>query len=467
MTYAQDAVGLLAWPPPMPDADHPSADPQLIRELSQLDPQRWLGAAIFDWAVIALTFWIAHAIDHPLAYALAILPIGSRQQALGALFHDASHRLVCRQRWLNDALGSVLAAWPLGLTLGGYRRYHFAHHQQLGSADDPENHHKALLRQWNLPARPPRVVLGFVGDLLGGGLPHLLAAGKLTRPVSVVEALGMLGYWVAIVGACVALGVAWIPITWVVSVATVFWAGVRLRIWTEHLGSSTTHRVHVPEWFEQLIMPHDIGLHWEHHRHPSVPFYALRRLRAALVGPPIVSLPALARAFVASDALRSGQVGDLVHARPMQPRPRRASTPAWAGPLTHVLAPLCVGALVYLLVRPRALLGDQWLAKLGASRPASSISPDALAPVLGWLPSALWTYALTAFVASVWAGAGVSRDRTRRAWLGVALAIALGWELGQAAQLWPGTFSFGDLLASIVAFCAALRYTSTSRCEDS
>lgn len=152
-----------------------------------------------------------------------------------------------------------------------------------------------MLRQWNLPARPSRVVLGFVGDLLGGGLPHLVAAGKLTRPVSVVEALGMLAYWAAIVGVCHALGVVWIPILWVLSIATVFWAGGRLRIWTEHLGTSSTHRVFVPEWFEQLIMPHDIGLHWEHHRHLSVPFYKLRDLRAALAGPPIVTLPALAR----------------------------------------------------------------------------------------------------------------------------------------------------------------------------
>lgn len=96
--------------------------------------------------------------------------------------------------------------------------------------------------------------------------------------------------------------------------------------------------------------------------------------------------------------------------------------------LTHVLAPLGVGALVYALLCPRALLGDQWLAKLGVELPASSIPSQALAPVVGWLPSALWTYALTAFVASLWAGRGVS-DRARRAWLGVALVLALGWEI--------------------------------------
>ncbi|KIG17005.1 Fatty acid desaturase [Enhygromyxa salina] len=446
---------------------NPSADPQLIRELSQLEPRRWLGAASADWAVIALTFLVVDAIDHPLAYVLAIIPLGSRQQALGALFHDAAHKLACRPSWLNDALGSALAAWPLGLTLGGYRRYHFAHHKQLGSADDPENHHKGLLRQWSLPARAPRVLLGFVGDLVGGGIPHLLAAGKLTRPVSVVEAIGMLVYWGVIFGVFVVLGLAWVPILWVVSIATVFWSGVRLRIWTEHLGTSSTHRVHVPEWFEQLIMPHEIGLHWEHHRHPSVPFYKLRALRAALPGPPIVSLPALARGFMTSAALRSGEVADLVTdlvtAPSMQSRARIRSPLRRV--LGHVLGPLGLGALIYALLRPRALLGDQWLAKLGVELPPSPISAGALAPVVGWLPSALWTYALTAFVASVWSGPA-SNDRARRAWLGVAFTIAIGWELGQAAQLWPGVFAVQDLLASVVAFFAALRYTSKLSCED-
>src|SRR5690349_2737849 len=211
----------------------------MLARLSRLEPERWLGAAIADWAVIALTFWVVAQFEHPLVYALAVIPLGSRQQALGALFHDAAHNLVTRRRRLNDALGSLLAAWPLGLTLGGYRRYHFAHHRALGSADDPENHHKGLLRQWNLPARPIRVLAGFVADLLGGGLPHLLAAGKLTRPVQVLEAIGMLLYWATIVGVCVWLGAWWIPVLWVVSIATVFWSGVRLRIWTEHLGTSS------------------------------------------------------------------------------------------------------------------------------------------------------------------------------------------------------------------------------------
>jgi fatty acid desaturase len=429
--------------------------------LSRLEPARWLGAAITDWAIIALTLLVVAQIDHPVAYVLAVIPLGSRQQALGALFHDAAHQLVTRRRIVNDVLGSLLAAWPLGLTLGGYRRYHFAHHRALGSADDPENHHKGLLRQWSLPARPGRVLAGFVGDLFGGGLPHLLAAGKLTRPVSVAEACGMLLFWAAIVSACVWLGAWWIPIVWVASIATVFWSGVRLRIWTEHLGTSSTHRISVPEWLEQLIMPHDIGLHWEHHRYPSVPFYNLAALRVRVEGPPIVSLVALARGFLASAPLPSGQVADTVHAAPISsvPDPRHTTRRAVA----LVLVPLLAGVLVYALLRPPGIVLDDWLARLGLFVPRLQFSAGWLAPIFAWLPSALWTFALTAFVGGLWPP---TLARPRRVWLAVVAVVVFGWELGQVLGCWPGCFSLADLLASVVAFSAALRYTSKGRWEN-
>jgi fatty acid desaturase len=429
------------------------ADTSSIAELTRLQPTRWLGAAVTDWAIIALTLLVVAQIDHPLAYVLAVIPLGSRQQALGALFHDAAHQLVTRRRGLNDALGSLLAAWPLGLTLGGYRRYHFAHHRALGSADDPENHHKGLLRQWNLPARPGRVLAGFFGDLLGGGLPHLLAAGKLTRPVSVLEAIGMAVWWAVIVGACVWLGVWWIPVVWVASIATVFWSGVRLRIWTEHLGTSSTHRIHVPEWLEQLIMPHDIGLHWEHHHYPSVPFYNLAALRSRVDGPPTVSLVALARGFLDSAELASGEVADTVHAAPISIPQSRWTT--WRA-VALVLVPLLAGMLVYALLRPPGIVFDEWLAGFGLSVPRLQLSTGTLAPIVAWLPSALWTFSLTAFVGWLWP----TFVRPRRVWLAVVAVVVFGWELGQALGWWAGSFSIADVLASVVAFSAALRYTS-------
>jgi fatty acid desaturase len=290
-----------------PRVTRPDVDRALLAELRELRPSRWLAAAAFDWTAIALTFVAVAAIDHPVAYALAVFPIGSRQQGLGALFHDAAHRLVCADRRLNDALGSLLAAWPLGLTLGGYRRYHLVHHRNLGTDRDPENGHKRALRHWSLPLRP-RQALHFVSDLLGAGLPHLAAAGRMTRPIRAVEASLFVAAWALVTVVAWRLSMLWVPVLWVASIATTFWSGVRLRIFTEHLGTRGTHRIGMHPLFEAIVMPHAIGLHWEHHHFPGVPFHQLRRLRDAIPAPPVVPLGALLRSLRAAPPLPSGEL---------------------------------------------------------------------------------------------------------------------------------------------------------------
>jgi hypothetical protein len=209
-------------------------------------------------------------------------------------------------------------------------------------------------------------------------------------------------------------------------------------------------------------MPHDIGLHWEHHQHPSVPFYNLAALRARMEGPPLVSLRALARGFLASATLASGQVADTVHVAPIStvPGPRHTTRRAVA----LVLVPLLAGVLVYALLRPPGIVFDDWLARLGLVAPRVQWSVGWLAPILAWLPSAVWTFAATAFVGGLWPPTLV---RPRRVWLGVVAVVVFGWELGQALGWWPGSFSIADLLASVVAFSAALRYTSKGRWENS
>lgn len=296
-----------ATPTPASTRRRPAVDPGVLAALRTRRPSRWLLACAVDWAVIASTFAIVAAVDHPFAYALAIFPLGSRQQGLGALFHDAAHGLVARSRRLNDLLGAPLAAWPLGLTLAGYRRYHLVHHRALGTDRDPEVGHRLLLPHWRLPVRR-RQLLHFASDLIGGGLPHLLAAGRMTRPVRAREAVLFVLAWAAALGLAWQLGVLWVPALWVASIATTFWSGVRLRIFTEHLGTRGTHRIRMHRVFEAIVMPHSIGLHWEHHHFPEVPFHNLPLLRERLPTPEIVDLSELLRRFRRSPPLASGRL---------------------------------------------------------------------------------------------------------------------------------------------------------------
>ncbi len=433
-------------------SDRPQIDARVLADISGPRMGPWIVAAVVDWALIAAIFALVAYLDHPIAYALALVPLGSRQQALGALFHDAAHGLVARRRPANDALGSVLAAWPLGLTLGGYRRYHFAHHQGLGTESDPEMFHKRTIPAWRLPASPALVVRSFFGDLVGGGLPHLVAAGTLTRPVSLLETAGIATFWAGIFAASYALGVVWIPLLWIAGVATVFWSGVRLRIWTEHLGTHGTHRITVPRWFSHLAMPHNIGLHWEHHHFPGVSFSNLPKLRALLPGPR-VPLGRLLNAFLTSAPLASGSVGETIDANggtaPLDDA-RAAAVEKRLSALRylfHVALPMAAGVLVYVGFRSVLPTSLAWLPRFGFLRGAL---PDR---VVGVLPDAAWAYALGACLALLW---GSSKTWVARAWMLTAPVIAALWELGQRAGIVPGFFDPLDLVFSVVAALAAV-----------
>ena len=422
---------------------------ETLAELAIPSGARFALTAALDWLVIALVFALAAWVDHPLGYALAILPLGSRQQALGALFHDAAHGVAARRSWLNEFLGGALAAWPLGLTLGGYRRYHLAHHQHLGSTADPEMRHKGALRHWRLPASPLRVALGFGGDFVLGGIPHLAYATHMTRPVRTWEVVMLGVFWAAVLAVFYLIGALWIPALFVFSIATVFWSGVRLRIWTEHTGTRGTHRITMPGLFAHVIMPHNIGLHWEHHLYPTVPFFNLGKLREAIdrtgVATAVVPLHQLVAAFFRAKAVQSGALGssidDAAFAEESELRRSRREVRALRG-VVHVGLPIGVGILIYLTMRdelPRTL---EWFSSEGGR--LVGVFPR-------WveqnLPDAVWAYALMSAVLIVW-------DEDRRTglrWaLGVLVVVVIA-ELAQAPGWVPGTFDLRDVVFSVAA----------------
>lgn len=432
----------------------PELDSAVLATLATPRPGPWVRAALVDWSVIALVFVLVKKLDHPVAYALAVFPLGSRQQALGALFHDAAHHLVSqRTRW-NDGLGNALAAFPLGLTLSGYRRYHFAHHRALGTADDPEMHHKSTLAQWALPVRPARAAAHFASDLVGAGAPHLAVAGGLTRPARAIEAGAFVAFWVAVFFVSYVVHLWWVPLLWGVSVATVFWSGVRLRIFTEHLGTRDTHRIEVPRWLAHAIMPHDIGLHWEHHHFPTVPFWNLARLREALPGPRL-PIGRLVAAFVLAPPLASGRVGtSLERLTPELADEEAARANAQLQPLRwmlHVVSPLVLGVGLYVAFRPRLPWVLAWFPYPGR---LEHVLPERLVDVA---PDAAWSYALAASLALVWAPRSGSRPSLRRlAWLAVGPVFSATYELGQRLGVVPGSYDVADLVFGVSASVLAV-----------
>lgn len=263
---------------------------------SKLKLSPWLWRVLADWFIIALCFTASHSIfvsTLPIGVKICavfplIIVIGARQHALAILGHDGAHRLITRHPLLNDLLTRLLCVYPLGMNLGGYRNFHFSHHRTVGTPADPElihkNHRYRLLgipvwAQWSAPTRIWQLCLSVLGDFLGGSIPHLGMAMYLTRKSSLIEKVAPIFFIGGVTLLCFWLKALWIVGLWFGCLVTSYWAMFRLRIWTEHVGTRHTQLVTANFWQRFLFLPHNTDHHFEHHGHPTAPFWALPKIR--------------------------------------------------------------------------------------------------------------------------------------------------------------------------------------------
>ena len=124
--------------PTHPPTHQPILSPEqdaYLRERSD-----WMGAylVLHAWGVIALAMAFFVAWPNPLSFIVAIVVIGGRQLGLAILMHDAAHRALFKNTWLNDTLGAFLCGWPVGASLTLYRPYHLSHHRHTQQKEDPD-----------------------------------------------------------------------------------------------------------------------------------------------------------------------------------------------------------------------------------------------------------------------------------------------------------------------------------------
>lgn len=270
----------------------------------------WLRDAFVDWAVIAAAMLLAGWWDHAAGYVLAVLVVGTRQHALSILGHDGAHGAVCRNRRVNDLLACVVCFWPIGVSMGGFRRFHFGHHRDVGTPDDPELlHRNASAAEWEVPVTRWRMARYLATDLLGFGIVDVLRIMYLTRPSSLSDALGPVLAGALVIGVTVLCGVPYVAVVWYAALVTSYWAVFRIRILHEHVGAEETHRLDLPRWLGWLIAPHNVWYHWEHHRWPAVPYANLPQARELDRSIPVVPLAGHWRSLIVP-AARRGQAAD-------------------------------------------------------------------------------------------------------------------------------------------------------------
>ena len=285
--------GLAPDPPQFAGSDrlHPDGRPRgtFRDELRRIPIARNTVTVMGALATPVLIAWAAVSVDHPVAWMVAALLMALAQNRLFILHHEAAHRVLFPNRWLNDAVGISLIGWlTFGTGSHGYRLGHLHHHRDEFGPNEPD-----FLLYSLYPITRASMRRKLVRDLTG------VSALRILRPrferLSEVRHRHLtyrflLGQGL-IATTFTATGHPWLYLLlWVMPWAFLYQPLNRLRAIAEHGGMTrsedrrrTSHSVRQSLLSRLFMVPCNVGYHLAHHADMTVPMWNLPRLHAALV----------------------------------------------------------------------------------------------------------------------------------------------------------------------------------------
>lgn len=293
LTLERDAIGTVTGDLYDQKVDR-FLDPATLKSLSILKPWRGILQIALEWLAIFAAIFVCNRYWNPALYILTVVWIGARQNALGVMMHESVHyRLLPNRKW-NDWIGEVFTAWPITVTVHGFRQTHWAHHRHVNKPEDPDWQRK----QQDLFEYPKSgldmvfITLKYwVGFYAIKQLTEINQAAKIPSRLKNLR----LAFYLAIVVSSIVFHF-WLGllIYWVVPLFTYFLWIIYVRGVAEHFGGIEGHENllektrHIEcNLFERLIIaPNYIHVHIGHHLYPSVPFYNLRKLQQLLMENP-------------------------------------------------------------------------------------------------------------------------------------------------------------------------------------
>jgi fatty acid desaturase len=266
------------------------AIPEVRSVLRRISTWRNVRAMVACWAMLLGGAYAGTHGGVVVAVVVFVL-MGPLHVRFAILMHEAAHRLLFRNKNLNDRVGTWLVAYPAFVPIGLYRRSHFAHHKEEFGPEEPD---VAFYRGY--PCEPKDLRRRLLRDAVGvSGWKNfkVLLLALLKRP-SRRLAGSILGMQVLIAIALTLLTGRWWAYFW-------FWwlpwmtqwrVLNRLRAIAEHGGMSrsddrrrTTHDVR-QTWLARVwLVPYNTGWHLAHHVDMGIPWHNLpayyRELQAA------------------------------------------------------------------------------------------------------------------------------------------------------------------------------------------
>jgi fatty acid desaturase len=248
-----------------------------------------LAVAAFYGQTVGI-IWLAVRLDHPLAWIAAFVLMGRAFAQVSALMHEAAHRLLFRNRTLNDWVGRYLLGFPSFTPTDLYRRGHMAHHREEFGPNEPDIplYRGYPISRASLRRKLVRDATGQTGwKLFKSMLRGTASDNEAVRS----QARGIVVTQLVLIAIFFAVGHPWLYLfLWLAPYLTVWRVINRLRAIAEHGGMQaskdrrlTTHTVRQHPVARFMLVPHHIGWHLAHHVDAGVPMSRLPRLHRELV----------------------------------------------------------------------------------------------------------------------------------------------------------------------------------------
>jgi len=269
-------------------------DSATLKSLSKIKPWRGILQIALEWIGISIAIFLCNRYWNPALYILTVMWIGARQNALAVMMHESVHyRLLPNKKW-NDWIGEVFTAWPVMVTVNGFRQTHWAHHRRPNEPDDPDWQRKQT-ELFEYPKSGLDMIWITLKYWLGFyAIKQLAEVNQAAKIPAGLKYLRLVFYLAIVIASIVFHFWLGLLIYWIVPLFTYFLWIIYVRGVAEHFGGIEHHddllekTRHIEcNLFERvLIAPNYIHVHIGHHLYPSVPFYNLRKLQQLLMQNP-------------------------------------------------------------------------------------------------------------------------------------------------------------------------------------
>ena len=233
--------------------------------------------------------WVALELHNPITYVIAFLLMGRAHAQLLGLMHESVHRLLFRNRKLNDFAGRWLLGYMSFVNTDGYRYVHMAHHREEFGPNEPDiplyaNYPITRASFWRKMRRDGLGSTGF--RMLRGQFMSIFK----TDPQQLNTQRKIFSLHAVLLILSVIFVNPWVYVMlWLVPYITVWRVMNRLRSIAEHGGLRadddrrvTTHSVKQHLFSSFYFVPFNLGWHIAHHTDSGIPFRSLPKYHRQL-----------------------------------------------------------------------------------------------------------------------------------------------------------------------------------------